>query len=184
MYAVRRLNVKRWDHQPAEERYSVQVARGGTPVLRIQTERITSIDQEVMYWRKANHIHAWFVDNVQSDQDDCRSHYVGWEKLRSLLAVCRKVIKASELVNGTIYAGTVCNREHPEGLALREPSKVIKDAAVARELLPTRAGLFFGSEEYDQDYLDDVVKTRRWIVSILEEHDAGMPGDIYYQSSW
>lgn len=32
------LYVKQWDHQPAEERYSVQVAYGGQPVIGVQPE--------------------------------------------------------------------------------------------------------------------------------------------------
>jgi hypothetical protein len=184
MYAARRLYAKQWDHQPAKERHSVQITRGGKPVPGIQPERISEIEEEVMYWRKANHIHAWFVDNVQDGQDDCGTYQVDWEQLRWLLSQCKKVIKASELVDGMMYAGTVYDQEHPKGLAQREPGKVIKDPAVARELLPTRAGFFFGCEEYDEDYLNSVVETRDWIVSMLNDHDAGVPGDIYYQSSW
>ena len=32
------------------------------------------IAEEVAYWRKANAIHQWFVDNVQDGEDDCRVH--------------------------------------------------------------------------------------------------------------
>jgi len=31
---------------------------------------------EAMYWRKANAIHRWFVENVQGGQDDCKPYYV------------------------------------------------------------------------------------------------------------
>jgi len=184
MYAARRLHVKQWNHQPAQERYSVQIARGGKPVPGIQLRRISEIEEEVMYWRKANHIHAWFVDNVQGGQDNCGTYRVSWGQLRALLSLCKKVFESSELVNGMIYAGAVYDQEHPKGLVQREPGKVIKDDAVARELLSTRAGFFFGCEEYDESYLDDVVDTRDWIVNMLADHDAGVPGDIYYQSSW
>lgn len=30
----------------------------------------TSLLTEIMYWRKANHIHYWFVENVQNGIDD------------------------------------------------------------------------------------------------------------------
>ena len=30
-----------------------------------------NVDVTCAYWRKANQIHAWFVDNVQQGNDDC-----------------------------------------------------------------------------------------------------------------
>lgn len=186
MYAVRRHYVRQWDHQKPEERYSVVVTRGGKPVTCIQPERISEIKEEVMYWRKANHIHGWFVDNIQDGKDDCKSYFVTQEELRELLDVCERVIESSELVEGTVYAGTVYDQEHPEGLVMREPGKVIKDATVAKELLPTRAGFFFGTEEYDEYYLKEVVRTRDWINQMLSE-PACCDGDhsgIHYSSSW
>lgn len=54
-------------------------------------KRVKEIVVEAAYWRKANQIHAWFVDNLQDGQDDCRTYYVPREKLAELLDVCRKV---------------------------------------------------------------------------------------------
>ncbi len=137
-----------------------------------------------MYWRKANHIHGWFVDNVQGGTDDGRTYFVPWDKLRGLLKLCKKVTKASKLVDGMVYAGTVYTKEHPTGVVRRTPGKVIEDATVAKELLPTRSGFFFGSEEYDEQYLDEVERTRDWAERMLADSNAGVPGDIYYSSSW
>ena len=36
------------------------------------------------YWRKANMIHAWFVENVQKGIDDCGDYYVSQAKLKEL----------------------------------------------------------------------------------------------------
>ena len=44
------------------------------------------------YWRKVNAIHAWFVKNVQNEEDDCREYYVPREKLSELREVCRKTL--------------------------------------------------------------------------------------------
>ena len=184
MYAARRLHVKPWEHQKPDERYRVQIAHGGELVAGIQSDRISDVEEDVMYWRKANQIHGWFVDNVQDGNDDCKSYYVSWDKLRDLLGVCKKVIEASKLVDGTVYAGTIYNKEHPDGETLRVPGKVIEDVTVAKKLLPTREGFFFGSYEYDGDYLDGVKATRDWIVRMLADRDAGVPGDIIYSSSW
>lgn len=38
------------------------------------------------YWRKANQIHQWFVDNVQGGEDNCHTYLVSHEKLHELLA--------------------------------------------------------------------------------------------------
>ena len=46
---------------------------------------------QVAYWRKANQIHKWFVDNVQDGDDDCREYSVDREQLQKLLDTCHKV---------------------------------------------------------------------------------------------
>lgn len=183
MFAYRKAYVKPWDHQSADERYSVQIARGGKPVPGIQSDRISRIEEEVMYWRKANHIHAWFVDNVQDGIDNCADYYVGSEQLRKLLAICEKVIAASKLVDGQICESYTHNSKG-ERVNHMVAGKVIEDATVANELLPTREGFFFGGNEYNEYYLEDVIDTRDWIVRMLADEAAGVPGDIFYSSSW
>lgn len=184
MYAARKLNVTQFDFQGPDERYTVQIARGGKPVPGINADRISVIEEQVMYWRKANHIHAWFVDNVQSGEDDQREYYVGDDVLRELHAVCQKVIEASKLVDGAVYAGTVYDKDHPTGVVQRKLGKVIADATVAAEQLPTRSGFFFGDTEYDEHYLNEVTRTRDWVAETLANRENGVPGDIYYSSWW
>src|SRR5262245_50802839 len=98
MHATRRTHVGNCSRLPAEKRYAIQVTRGGKPAEGVRPERITMIEEELIRWRKANHIHAWFVDNVQNGNDDCNTYYVSTEHLRTLLDACSQVIKASELV--------------------------------------------------------------------------------------
>ena len=184
MYAARRLYVKQWDHQSPDERYKVQIAHGDKPVSGIQSDRISSVEEETMYWRKANHIHGWIVDNVQDGEDNCGTYHVDWDQLRALLVTCDHVIKASKLVDGMVDNGTVYDKEHPKGLVQRTAGKVIEDATVAKAILPARQGFFFGSTEYDEDYLDEVVSTYDWAFRMLADHKNGVPGDIYYSSSW
>ena len=54
--------------------------------------KIRSITAEVGYWRKANAIHKWFVDNVQEGTDDCGTYEVSNEKLKELLDLITKVL--------------------------------------------------------------------------------------------
>ena len=46
------------------------------------------------YWRKANAIHNWFVENVQNGEDDCGRYYVSTEKLEELKADCEDSLRA------------------------------------------------------------------------------------------
>ncbi len=44
------------------------------------------------YWRKANQIHKWFVDNVQGGEDNCGEYYVSHEKLKDLLDLVNRAL--------------------------------------------------------------------------------------------
>jgi len=52
---------------------------------------IKKIEFEVGYWRKANAIHGWFVENVQDGEDNCREYEVPREKVYELLKICQKI---------------------------------------------------------------------------------------------
>jgi hypothetical protein len=49
--------------------------------------------EEIGYWRKANHIHNWFVKNVQNGVDDCGSYSVSKEQLNDLYKICSAVME-------------------------------------------------------------------------------------------
>ena len=49
------------------------------------------------YWRKSNHIHKWFVDNVQKGNDDCGTYWVNRSKLQELLELCQRVLNFKHL---------------------------------------------------------------------------------------
>ena len=48
---------------------------------------------QAAYWRKANHIHKWFVDNVQEGVDNCGEYYVSHDTLEELVVTCEDVLK-------------------------------------------------------------------------------------------
>ena len=62
------------------------------PVNDIKSEKISEIVEEIGYWRKANAIHKWFVDNIQDGNDDCGEYRVSEEQLNKLLKLCETVI--------------------------------------------------------------------------------------------
>ncbi len=113
MYLSKKTYVKQWDHQSPEEQYEVVVTKGGKPVDSIKPNRVSYVVEEAGYWRKANQIHRWFVENVQHGEDNCGEYYVGSEKLAELLELCQKVKAdnslAEELLpsaSGFFFGGT------------------------------------------------------------------------------
>ena len=70
-------------------------------------------DNELGYWRKANAIHKWFVDNVQNGVDDCGEYKVTKEQLIELRDTCNDVLKEPNLAehllptqSGFFFGGT------------------------------------------------------------------------------
>lgn len=52
----------------------------------------TEVSFRVMYWRKANAIHRWFVNNIQVGVDNCAEYYVSKEDLIALRDICVEVL--------------------------------------------------------------------------------------------
>ena len=74
----------------------------GADDIDIKPDRVKYIIEELCYWRKANHIHNWFVKNVQGGDDDCEEYLVSLPEIKQLMDVCYEVIidnsKAEELL--------------------------------------------------------------------------------------
>jgi len=79
-----------YKHKQVKGRIDVKTEGKKIP---IRFSRISTIEESIGYWRKANHIHKWFVDNCQDGEDDCRYADVPKEKLIELLEICKQVIK-------------------------------------------------------------------------------------------
>ena len=118
MYLSKKTYVQQWDHQSSEETYSVNVTRGGNLVNHIQPNRVSYVEEQIGYWRKANQIHHWFVENVQDGNDNCGTYYVGIGDLANLLNACKEVKdnpeKAEELLppQGGFFFGDVSIDEY------------------------------------------------------------------------
>lgn len=61
--------------------------------IEYTTESLQYLEYEAGYWRKANHIHNYFVSNVQDGNDDCGSYEVSFEILKNLYNMCKEVLK-------------------------------------------------------------------------------------------
>lgn len=116
-YRVMDLDVKKYDNNPMSipldlfEDFSLtsEILKN----IKISDAGYFSLMDQVGYWRKANHIHKWFVENVQNGEDNCKSFYVTKEKMIQLVKTCEMVLedflKAPELLpteKGFFFGGT------------------------------------------------------------------------------
>jgi hypothetical protein len=60
--------------------------------------------------------------------------------------------------------------------------KVLDNKKLAKTLLPTVSGFFFGDTEYNPDYYSDLEYTIEQLDKVLNNHDEN--ADYYYHSSW
>lgn len=171
MYLAKKRYIGNKYRKPEEQ---VKVEGAG-----IKQERVTEITEDVAYWRKANAIHKWFVDNVQHGVDDCGHHPVSREQLKSLSKLCQTVLASSHLVEGKVMNGK--RYENGQWVAIMEDGKTVENADSAKLLLPTTEGFFFGGTDYDEWYIDSLQKTVEQIEAVLAEDDTD---DYEYQSSW
>lgn len=136
---------------------------------------------EVGYWRKANQVHKWFVDNVQNGVDDCREYVVTLSNVKELLETCKKVLSGVELKKGKVINGY--KYENDEMIPCYEDGEYIEDATIAEKLLPISSGFFFGGTEYDQWYVWDLKHTVEILEKVLEDFDFEN-SQLIYVSSW
>jgi len=174
------LSAKRSYYQHDKENIINNKIRKAIPEMFL-TDNINyvRVEFEAGYWRKANEIHSWFVRNVQEEKDDCGEYEVSREKLKELLELCKKVLSSCKLKEGLIRNGSTI--KDGKEVPIVEPGKFIEDSTIAKKMLPTESGFFFGSTDYDEEYYDDLKRT----VEIIEKCLALPEGwYFYYHSSW
>lgn len=137
--------------------------------------------EEVGYWRKANQIHKWFVDNVQNGIDNGDRYKVTREQLEDLLYLCKEVKEKAILEEGEVYCGTTYSKNQ-EPVKQYCKGKIIKNVEEISELLPTQEGFFFGSTSYDEYYMEDIENTIKTLTNALEENK--QLKDFYYLAWW
>ena len=149
MYLYKKHYVKNWDWMTDQEKHTISLKKGKKKLNHIKPDRVCSVVEEVMYWRKFNALHKWFVDNVQEGVDDCKESFVDESDLKMLLETLTYVLEN-------------------------------KDSA--ETILPTAQGFFFGSDDIDEYYWEEVKSTIIQLKDLLEEDNKG--ASFYYRSSW
>lgn len=178
MYLAKRQYVKNWDHMKPEEKHTVTIRKAGKLVKA--PYQVKEVTYDVGYWRKANQIHNWFVNNVAENEDwDGDDVWVSKDDLKKLLDLCYQVRKVAKIEKGMIQNGS---RSTPNGWEpIMEEGETITNPEEVAAILPTQSGFFFGSTDYDQYYMLDIYNTITILEQALEDET---DGDFYYSASW
>lgn len=153
--------------------------------VNIDFKKVSYIEESTGYWRKANQIHNWFVENVQGGEDDCGEYNVSKEQFEKLLSICKRIKEKCLLVHSMVKNGEQI--ENGQFTPIYEEGKSMTNWELAEELLPTKSGFFFGGTDYDQYYMEDIEYTITLIEEILKDvNETGkyLNNDYYYSSSW
>lgn len=184
MYLKAGLYVSGYDFagEESKERYQRLVDETGLRAAADPETPGADVKVTVAYWRKANAIHRWFVENVQDGEDDCDDHYVSREQLEALRDTCKKALEVADISEGQpVHSGTTWRpgQEQEENFVV---GRAILNGNEVAEILPTQGGFFFGSTDYDEWYLSDLESTVKQIDRVL----ANLPenASLYYHSSW
>ena len=185
MYLVRKKYIgAKYEHRQVKGTVDIEVNGKKIP---IEFNKISYIEEDVGYWRKANAIHKWFVDNCQDGVDDCRQAYVDREQLEQLLNICKEIKEKAVMKKGKVKNGQRYTKENGWEDIIEE-GEYIENAEEIEELLPTTSGCFFGSTNYDEYYMYDINNTIEMLENILKEekslNEQGIYSEFYYQSSW
>ena len=99
------------------------------------------------------------MENVQRGEDDCKDYYVSRESLEGLLKTLGEV------------------------LDIHHDRRTSESDITVEDILPTAQGFFFGSEEYDEYYWNQVEWTYEAINKLLN-NPKFEDFDFEYSSSW
>ncbi len=105
---------------------------------------------EVAYWRKANAIHGWIINNTESE-DNCTPIHLSKQLVIELRDACAEVLRV----------GT---------------------DEIAWELLPPSSGFFFGGNEVDEWYWENIKQTVTKLNEIIDNSVEDQ--EFEYHASW
>ncbi len=181
MYLYAERYVSGWGHSKPEEREHCAAIAAMVGLKPTEDSPSLTVRVTVAYWRKANAIHRWFVENVQKGDDDCGDYYVDAAQLKALRDTCKRALDAANVAHGQpVHNGTTF-RHGQEPEQHFETGRAALNGEELSQILPTQGGFFFGPTDYDEYYLSDLEDTVKQIDHVL----ANAPNaDFYYHASW
>lgn len=112
---------------------------------------------------KANHIFNWFIQNVMNGVANKDYYEITKEQFENLLSVCNEVKDGFKYIDNSY----------------------IVDKDVAKKCLPLmdERGIFFGTNNYDNNYANQVIETINIVNKVLMETDFEKE-TIYFNATW
>jgi hypothetical protein len=103
LYARQFVSLSSWAGEKESSKVKeVANMMNGNNFLMEDSLQFAEIKLQVAYWRKANAIHKYFVDQCANGKDECQDTYVEREQLQDLLNRCKTILedhsKAGELL--------------------------------------------------------------------------------------
>jgi hypothetical protein len=160
-YLYKKTYVQNWELDSPEEKYSVEVKKGGFN-SKIKPERISYIIEQVGYWRKFNALHGYIVDTFASGEDNCQQIYLDNYNLIQILDTLKQ---AKDILDS-------------------DASDEVKSDKLS-DVFPICEGFFYGSTDYGDYYAECVDDTILLLMDLIDEcDDDNYSHSFYYQASW
>jgi len=140
LYAKQFVSSSSWGEEDEKKKVkSIARLMKGTKFVKDEEHSLqfAQIKLQVAYWRKANQVHKYFVDNCAEGKDECQDTYVERKDLEDLLNRCETVVKdhsrAEELLpvqSGFFFGSTEYGEWYYQDLERTIPilKTILKDA--------------------------------------------------------
>lgn len=102
-----------------------------------------------IHWRKANHIHQWFSENVLGNTENSEDRYVGFVSKQQLIDLCERCEK-------------VIDR------CINSKGELEIDETFCKEIFPPNTTIpYSGSTDYDETFIHHVVVVLNQVSKLL-----------------
>lgn len=163
MYLTKEIYIgANYEHNNVRGKIELTTGPDNAPV-KVDVSRVSEITEHVGYWRKANAIHNWFVQNVQDGVDECQKSWVSYEQLQELKCGCETVL-------------LILDSSDP--ISIEEDYKKWDPCILENIDMQPTEGFFFGGTAIDSWFYQGMEDT----IKIIESLDKD--GVYYYQTSW
>ena len=161
----------------------------------------------VGYWRKANQIHRWFVENLGGGTDDCTEIPVSLDDIKGLRDICLGLIGKLDGMKLTVpdkqiktwrklYKGNL--RKFKSSITISQDNLDLlrsltdlwelqpEGRDICANTLPTQDGFFFGSTNYGGSYIADIANTILMLNRVIsrDEGEKDYNVSFTYRASW